>query len=258
MNDLRAWLLAMLLVAWAWPARAGTVVLDDTFDEVVIGKHLELAYDPSGALTLDDVLAGKLHFTPSTKSVPSFGYRGGAEWARLTLEDRRAHPRERLVLEHGYAPTDLVELTTVLADGSRTAARAGDHVAHDAWPIDARLATFAVPEGTREVYLRLESTASHQLAFTLRPREPWLRHAAMANTVQALYYGALAAMVVYNTMLWASVGLTLYGFYVGFLVSYGAISLQLAGYLFLCLWPRAPWLAYHAVFPLLAACGRVI
>ncbi|MBM4377635.1 MAG: hypothetical protein FJ095_21375, partial [Deltaproteobacteria bacterium] len=52
--------LVALLVSFASTrASADTVVVDDAFEEMSLGKHLELAYDPGGELTIDDVLAGK-------------------------------------------------------------------------------------------------------------------------------------------------------------------------------------------------------
>ena len=91
-------------------ASAAEVVIEDGFAELSLGKSLELAYDETGALTFDDVRGGKVPFAPSTKDVPSFGYRTGATWARFTVDDRRPESAESLVWEFAYGQTDRLEV----------------------------------------------------------------------------------------------------------------------------------------------------
>ena len=80
-----------VLAVLAIEARAGaaTLVVEPGFTEVTIGKSLEVAYDPTGLLTFDDVRSGKVQFAPSAKDVPNFGYRTGGTWARFAIDDRR-------------------------------------------------------------------------------------------------------------------------------------------------------------------------
>jgi len=54
---LLAWVAIFVASLTARVAHADTVVIDEGFEELNLGKHLELAYDPTGTATLDDVLA---------------------------------------------------------------------------------------------------------------------------------------------------------------------------------------------------------
>jgi hypothetical protein len=89
-----------LLIGWSSVARAGAVVVDAAHEAVAVGAAMEIAYDPGASLGFAEVQGGALAFAPAPREVPSFGYREGVEWARFTLDDRRASPGD-LVLEQG-------------------------------------------------------------------------------------------------------------------------------------------------------------
>lgn len=253
-RTLFAFCIFSMLSVFAKPAHAEAVlVLADGFSERSIGSVLELAHDPSDSLTFDAVRSGALAFAPSTQDIPNFGYRGGAEWARLTLDDRR-RDKEPLVLDLSYAITDRLEVF-IERNGEMASFIAGDHTDHRAWPIDARLPSFPMGSGSANVWIRLSGGASHQLPLTLRTREAWHDATARENIAQAIYYGALGAMLLYNALVWAAVGLRLYGAYVAFLGSYGLFSLSLNGIIFARVWPWATSLNDHILVPALCGIG---
>jgi 7TMR-DISM extracellular 2 len=107
------------------------VVIDDSFTELSLGKRVELAYDPTGLLGVDDVRVGKLEFIPSNKEVPSLGLRAGAAWVRFRLARSGRHQNDPLLLELAHTVTDFIDVYTINEDGSSSVARAGDHVPHD-------------------------------------------------------------------------------------------------------------------------------
>ncbi len=223
------WIVAIVLVASRASAR--DLIIENGFDEVPLGEFLELAYDPSGALTLDDVVAGALPFAASHREVPTFGYRSGTEWARLRVVDVR-NVRGSLVLEHGYGLTDLLELNELEGPRVIRRTRAGDHVPASDWDIVARFVAFEIqPRAEHSIYLRLEGGASHQLAFTLRDRASYEAHRRRDLATQCLYYGALSAMFLYNALLWLSTRSRAYAYYVGFLGFYAVFQLASTGFL---------------------------
>lgn len=48
--------------------------------------------------------------------------------------------------------------------------------------------------------MRVTGQSSHQLPLTLRTREAWHIHTVREDVAQALYYGALGAMLISNTL----------------------------------------------------------
>jgi signal transduction histidine kinase len=233
-------------------ARAEPFVVDDGFREARVGRHLELAYDPTGSSPFEAM--ERSSFAPSQEDVPNFGYRRGAEWARLRLDDRRTRPDE-LVLEYAYAVTDEVDVFVRRGGGAIDHLRAGRSVPHAQWPLRERLPAFRVPADAREVFVRVAGEASHQLPLSLATVEA--RHARTSREamILAAYYGALFAMLVYNALVWVAAGLGLYGYYVGFLGAYGGLTLVVNGALYATALGALPWLNAHLVVPLMAAFG---
>jgi signal transduction histidine kinase len=247
-----SWRLLCALVLSGGLSHADPYVVRDGFREASVGRHLELAHDASGAATREAM--DRAAFAPSRDDVPNFGYRHGAEWARLRIEDARAK-RDELVLEYAYAVTDEVDVYVRESSGAEAHLRAGRLVPHALWPERARLPTFRLPPGAQEVFVRVAGEASHQLPLKLSSVEAWHARTSREGMILAAYYGALTAMLVYNALVWVAAGLRLYGYYVGFLGAYGVLTLVVNGALFASVLGVLPWLNAHLVVPLMAAFG---
>ncbi len=227
---IRVLLLATLL--FGRRAGADTVSVDDSFEELSLGKHLELAYDPTGTISIEDVLAGKLQFAPSEKSVPSFGYRKGAEWARVDVIDRRGNAAP-LRVESGYGQSDRLDLFEVEEGRVVHEASVGDHVPTSQWDIVARTPTYrlAATPRPRSLYFRLTGEASHQLPLMLLSDARSDRRLLIDAVAQALFYGAMLGMIAYNLLLAMATRVRAYGLYVAFMCSNAVVHLSYTGLL---------------------------
>jgi signal transduction histidine kinase/class 3 adenylate cyclase len=225
------------------------VVVDDTFGELRLGRSLELAYDATDARSFEEVRGGAVAFTRSEKDVPSFGFRPGAEWARFRIDDRRVRDRAPLMLEYGYPSTDEIDVHAIDEAGVVTSFRAGDHVPASAWPVAGRFPSFKLPSGTREVYVAVRGTASHQIPLELSTADRWHTRTVRDAIVQAAYFGALGAMTVYNLIVWLGTGLAIYRTYVAFLASFAVFSLGYGGSLYAGPLGNASWLNDHLLVP---------
>jgi signal transduction histidine kinase/class 3 adenylate cyclase len=224
-----ALLVAALLMAMAAPASAEPIRVDGAFQSAMVGRAAELAYDPIGAASIEDVLAGKLAFAPSEKDAPSFGYRGGTEWLRFTVDDTRTNARP-LVLENGYPATDVLELFEVEGDRVERSARVGRHVDAATWDVRTRLPAFELAHTKgRTFYLRLSSTSSHQLPLRLFEARAYDEHRSIDLALQCLYFGALLVMTLYNALVWLSTRGRAYAYYVAFLTFFCVFQLELSG-----------------------------
>jgi signal transduction histidine kinase/CheY-like chemotaxis protein len=225
---------------------AETVVLDDTFSEQSLGRHLELGYDSTGQLSVDEVARGAVSFVPSEKDVPTFGYRKGAEWARVSIEDRREH-RSTLRVENGYGQSDRLDLYEVIAGRVAHRSSAGDHVPLAEWPHVARTPAYDLePAPSRTLYFRLDGGASHQLPLTLATASRSERRLLADAVAQALFYGAMLIMVGYNGLVAIATRSAAYALYVAFLCSNGILHLAYTG-LLPPLGVTAPWVVDFTV-----------
>jgi signal transduction histidine kinase/class 3 adenylate cyclase len=220
-SGLLRWLFACALVLAARRARAEGVSVDDAFDRRDLGRIATYAYDPTGGVSVDDVRGGSLAFAPSTKLHPNFGYRRGAEWARITVDDSRA-AGDPLVLTLDYGQTDRAEL---FAPGSGAPLQAGDHVPRELWPIDHRTAAFPLAAGTRgDVYVRVTGEAAHQLTMRLETRAAFEETRRRDVALQSLYFGSIFAIAAYNLLVAMLTASRVYFAYVGFLVCFGVFQ----------------------------------
>lgn len=244
---------AQFIAAWLFISFAGndarasgveneSVVVRSDDEDVIVGRQMSLAYDPGGTLSLADVMGGAIAFAPSKKEAPNLGYRHGAEWARFRINDERTSRRERLVLEYGYASTDLLDVYVQDKNGTTTHFASGDHVPHSKWALRSRLPAFPLPDDALLVLVRVAGNASHQLPLVLSSESSWQDRTGREGIILAVYYGALGSMLIYNLLVWAAVGLRLYGHYVVFLAGYGCFSLLYNGTLYATLLGNLSWL----------------
>ncbi len=245
---LLAWVAIFVASLTARVAHADTVVIDEGFEELSLGKHLELAYDPTGTATLDDVLAGKLQFAPSTKDVPNFGYRGGAEWARVALDARR-QLSANLVLEQAQGAADFVdafalgETHEILSHAS-----SGDHVAPDDRSVrHTRFPSVVIPSSAKVVFVRLAGSAAHQLNLKLYDERRFQAHVWTDGMAQYGYFGGVLLMAAYNGLVAVATGSAAYALYVAFLLSYLTFQAGFGGQLSLfadgARWALFDWIA---------------
>jgi signal transduction histidine kinase len=237
-------LLGFSRVAFAHPI----VPLDDAFADRSLGADLEVLVDDTGTRTLEDVSSVELQprWVSSGRDVPSFGYRSGAVWARVTLADRRS-PAAPLFVEFAYAVTDFVDLSDVTSDGVVTF-KAGDHRPHGTWPLQERLPVFELaPHAEHTLYVRVAGGSSLQLPLKVFSSASFRDHIRNDTALQALYFGALLALAAYNVIVWARIRLRVYLWYVLFLTSFGVFQATLSGYAYWLLWPSSATVADGAL-----------
>ena len=222
--------------ARATEVSAATLTIEDGFLSQVLGKHLLLAIDTSGQRSVDDLQqalargdGAGLAFKRSAKDVPNLSYIDGAVWAVTHVVDARA-TSSPLVLEVDYPPLDFVE-AFVIADGVVVVHEsAGDHVPRALWPRPTTTATFELPAlRSYDLWLRVRGESALQIPATLRTTRTQVHEEQTRIAAQALYFGALLAMALYNLLVWSSIRSRAYLYYVGFLTSYGIMQLGLNG-----------------------------
>jgi signal transduction histidine kinase/class 3 adenylate cyclase len=202
-------------------ASAEPIVVERGFLGRDLGLAVTYGYDPSGTRSVDDVRAGAVAFAPSPKAHPNFGYRGGAEWVRVPLEDARG-VAEPLVLTLDYGQTDRAELFPA---GASKPLVAGDHVPRERWPFDHRTAAFPIAPGTRgDVYVRVTGEAAHQLTMRLESRDAFEASRRRDVALQSLYFGAIFAIAAYNLLVALLTASRVYFAYVGFLASFATFQ----------------------------------
>jgi signal transduction histidine kinase len=196
-------MLAVLAIGGRSAFAADLVVRGDE-DGTRLGVYLELAHDAAGELPLSPESVAQLVWSPSSKPSPAFGFRRGAEWARVRFvpEGSRAVP---VVLVVDYPQLDRVEVRTspVAEAGAAWSPMqvSGDHVRASEKPLHERRPAFPLlVQGPTDVYVRVATDSSHQLPLTLFGAGAYEASRRKDDIVQAAYVGALVLMLAYNLL----------------------------------------------------------
>ena len=258
----KLFLFAIWMFFWSMPAQAQNtapepIEITSQFSERKIGRDIYFLEDPSGQLTFDQVRKQKMaeRFVRSTKESPGFGFTRSAYWAHFVL--RPGGPRnDALFLKLAFAETDLAELWCTDAVGATVAQqRAGDHVPRAEWPTSYREPAFEIAPTAQACWLRVQASAAMQFPLTLYSEHAFANMRLLDNSLQALYYGALLVMLVYNGLIAATTRSVAYMSYSAFLLSFGLFQCAYGGLGYALLWRDAIGFADSIVAFLVSCAG---
>ncbi|OFA04972.1 phytochrome-like protein cph2 [Duganella sp. HH101] len=256
-------LLLLLVLSLHGAAQANDIVDASALPRgtLVLTSHLDVLEDPAQQLTIDDVLAAGARFQASGQAdeALSFGYTRSAYWLRLDLRNPGAAPLQRM-LEISNARLSSITLYTLGADGRYRALHTGSAQPYATRPYHNRYFVFPLElaaHSQQVVYLRIASNGAKLIPARLWSPEAYLAYEGQDYLLQGVYFGMALAMMLFNLVLFATLGDRLYLMYVAFV---GCVALGLAGQNGLAhewLWPGAqgawPNLAASILFSLSAA-----
>lgn len=258
--------LALLLSAVSSPVSAAEnqpLALQNADGSYVLGKHIQLLEDPSGALTLSQIRTRReqLPFVQGHQDTHSFGFTQSAYWLELSLSNPDTQAAS-WVLELGYPLTD--KLDVYILDPRKSpnpidAWHTGDHLPFSSRQMQHQ--NFAFPlkfEGQQQllIYIRAQSGNTMSLPLHLYTNEKYVEYVSNSVIGLGLYYGIMLVMLLYNGFLFLSIGDRSYLYYVLYLAFFAASMLGLNGLAYQHIWPDSPWMANHAP-PIFAACAAL-
>lgn len=213
----------------------------------VIGNQVEILEDPSGKLSVDQVLNSP-NFKLSTSDVPNFGITKSTYWLRFELLNETINNFVFLTLQ--YPLIDNVELYTIDTNGSVSVTVTGEKQSISERKIPNQNFVFQLfnPKGTTKKYL-LKVSSEEQILIPLYIGSSAATFQAFNNQdiLTGIYFGIIAVMVFYNFFVYLSVRDRSYLYYVFFIVFIGLTQIALQGYSYRFFWPSYPSIANHSV-----------
>lgn len=243
-------------LAGALPAAAQPkLTLSDRMAGEDIGGRVEILEDPEKSLTLAEVRSPEVaaRFRPAPARGVNLGYRDSVVWIRFRTDARDA--TGPWLLEVGYPVLDRVELHAPRYGGPLVS---GDQVPrsqkvhldrHLVFPL---LAT----SGEDVFYLRVDNGGAMNVPLKIWDRDSFAEGRRDESFVLGAYFGLLAAMVLYNLILFAIVRDNAYAAYCIYVGALGAVIAVDNGYGGLYVWPDSPAFAHWiqlSVAPLASA-----
>jgi diguanylate cyclase (GGDEF)-like protein len=238
----------VVAVFWVCPCAAGwqapILVLEEEKPAYSLSDVLGYLEDPRHQLAVNAVAAMSASFRPAgvKHREVNFGYSGSAFWLAFSVRLAPGAPTEWF-LELAHPSLDRVEVYSPRRDGGFDVQLAGDLQPFSARPFPHRNLVFPLkmaPGETQTVYARISSEGTLTV-----PAKLWQSKALQVDdqrnyALVSLYYGMLLALLLYNVLLFATVGAPIFLTYVGFAAS---IALGMASWNGLgnqFLWPEWP------------------
>jgi signal transduction histidine kinase/CheY-like chemotaxis protein len=237
-------LLVTLIRPDSLQAQAPVIVLTDEQSEYPLGLYLEILEDPTGQLTIEDIVSSEYsdQFKPSQKSVPNLGFTDSAYWVRFQVRNE-ARDITQWQLEIGTSDVIYLDFYHPLPDGQgfnriqtgRVLPFASRDVVHPRFIF--RLSP--VPGIEQTVYLRLESFDAMLLPLTIWSPEAFAQYNYARQFAMGIGFGVLVVMLGYNLFLFLSLREPSYFYYVLFLASISFYFLVHHGIGQQYLWPNS-------------------
>lgn len=243
----RCVLLLLTLLACARGAAAATVVLDGHEPRVSLAGEVQVLVDGGRSLALPDAqrafAAGRFApAQPGRTGELNFGYTRAAVWIRTDLRRAPQAPAAwRLAL--AFPSLDRIDVFLVAPDGQVSHQVSGDLLPFSARPLPHRDHVFPLELAAGKdyaLYVRVVSEGSLTVPLTL-----WTPAALSANdhygyAGDALYFGTLLALLLYNLLIWLSLGEGVFLRYVAFVASIAVGFAGQNGFGAQFLWPDSP------------------
>lgn len=225
---------------------AHALAIGSSGDRHPLSGHLLYLEDAERRLTVEAVAAPATAARFRPASSPgidiNFGYSGSAFWLALPLRLDADAPSQWL-LEVGYPSLDRVEVYSPRPGGGFDRQVAGDLQPFSLRPFPHRNLVFPLalaPGATQTVYLRVESGGNLTIPATLWWRKALHRHDQQSYALLSLYYGVLAALLIYSLLLFFSIRDPVFIAYAAFVASMAVGQASMNGLGNQFLWPDWP------------------
>ncbi len=218
------------------------LVLRDTTHEYSLGRSwavLTVPADSARSVTLDQVRAPAwaARFRPSQQDVPNFRGSGGDVWLRATLLNQ-AGPTTVWLLRALAAASDSLTVYVVRADGHVLQLEASPAVSYARSHVEPSRhynLRLPLPKGQPTVvYVR---ASAGPLNLSMYEQHFFRNFTYWENFAIAAFLGSLLMLALYNLFLYASIRERSYLYYVGYVLSFSALMLQMKNLLYLWLYP---------------------
>jgi len=234
-------LLLLLTVSLSAGASVPAVQLTGE-DRQPLGSGLVYHIDAEDQLDAATIAAApdRVEWTRSPDAVPSLGLMPDPVWFALVLEN----PREmRRFLSIAYPPLDNLDIYLIRDGEIVLEQKTGDHLPFDSRPINHR--DFVIPlelaaETDYLLLMRVQTTGALQMPVALWEPDRFMEEAQHNFALQMLFIGIMAALAIYNLLLYLVVRDRAYLWYVTYLVSFLIAQMTLRGLGFQYLWPDRP------------------
>ena len=182
---------------------------------------------------------------PTPSHSPNMGYDERVHWFRFALEHDGDSERLERMIQISYPQLDDVRFF-LYRDGDRVdQLHTGDRLPFHERAVKHPQFLFPVTLEAGhdyQVLIRVESSGAIQVPIRVWEPTALFEHLSIQDQANALYYGILMVVIVFNLFIFLALRETTYLYYVLAIASYLLLMATLRGTSFAVLWPGSPWL----------------
>jgi class 3 adenylate cyclase len=228
-----------------------SLVIRDEFKEAALFPF-DLLADPEGTMTLQSLPDGDTSWKPASSPALNLGYTPISYWLRFRLS-KQSHALDRVYLEVSYPLHDRLEIHMPDKQGLYRTTLVGDSFVFSHRPIQSTRFLFELDLDSvdgQPIYINIRSGSSMRISMRLYTPAQVIKQIQSETSVFFLFYGTMAAMILYNFLLYISIREKTYIYYVFYILSHTLFQMSLNGHLLQFVIPTLPQLA-SAMIPIL-------
>jgi len=220
MRMVRVGIVFLFLIFFASLIFAQNVIIDTKAEIVNVGKGMLLLEDKSKQLSIDDLLLPQFQqqFVPAQSDIPALATTTSAIWVKIAIQSLI---EEKCYLKLTNPSIDSIEfyafdIHNKLVKQKRFST-ANYHVVKE---VESASFIFELPTYTQYVYLRLLDDETLILDIKVGALQALFAYNDQRVWWNALYFGVVLVMIIYNFFLFISLRDISYLYYVGFSLSF--------------------------------------
>lgn len=222
---------------------------------IILGSHYEVLSDPQHEFSLPHILEnGSLDFQPMKEGIsPNLGYSRDTFWIKVKINNQ-THGETKWMLEFPFPTLDHLDVYLYHPETQTLHSQfiTGDQKPFNQRPYLNRSFVFPLTfdqGGEWQLIYRIQSKGSLTIASYLWLPVDFYHHSQNHYMAMSFYFGILAALFLYNALIFVFLKDKLYLLYIGFVGSMALAQLGWHGIGFEYLWPNSPnWGNVAAIF----------
>jgi diguanylate cyclase (GGDEF)-like protein len=232
---------------------ADAVVVDPSFSQITLERHIDVLEDASGHMDFDAVRNANA-FKPAPEVGTNFGFTRSAWWLRFTLSNPGDHDYQALLRED-YPLIDYLDLWAEHDDGTWRSTATGDRTPFSTREFTHRDFLFELtvpPHSQRTYYVRGATDGALDMSLKLYSPHALIGTLSEEQLAYGMYYGGFIVLVLYNFFIFLIARDRAFFYYLLYASSYGLYFAIHNGLAFEFFWPDSPAWGNQALLVMLA------
>ncbi len=253
---LRVGIIFLFFIFFASLIFAQNVVIDTKAGIVNVGRSMLVLEDKSKQLSIDDLLLPQFQqqFVPAQSDIPALATTTSAIWVKISIQSLL---EEKCYLKLTNPSIDSVEFYAFDIHNKlvkkKQFSTANYHVAKE---VESASFIFELPTHTQHVYLRLVDDETLILDIKVGALQALFAYNDQRVWWNALYFGVVLVMIIYNFFLFISLRDISYLYYVGFSLSFVIAYSRTQGFTaYLFGYEVDSWVRIYSMLPSVVSIG---